>query len=414
MPIEVVAVVDRSGSMDGAKMQSMQQTLKFLVSAGLSSKDRLAIVTFDHRVDTVLELTKMDAQGRNEALASIEGLRTGGATNLSGGLLKGIDVLAQGSDIATNCTRAVLLFTDGIANHGILERDALVSAAQNVMSDRPIPLFTFGFGAQHEENTLRSLAESTSGLYYFIAGTEDIPRAFADCLGGLVSVVAQNAELVLEASSGAAHIALVHGKYAVKMEEEGQRVIVKLGDVYSEDEKDILVQLELPVLPQPMDTEAMQPTLTASCRFFSVSASAMQEVRTTIVIQRPRTVAVQAPINYELDQQRQRVHVAEAMDRAAQLADAGDLSAGREAIRSAVADARASPSASSELVQGLIEDLERVAEGYASRELYTTSGSKVSKMSAMSHQLQRSNHMTGGAYEKMGKRAMKRQMSAPP
>jgi hypothetical protein len=38
-----------------------------------------------------------------------------------------------------------------------------------------------------------------NGLYYAIEAAEAIPTAFADCLGGLLSVCAENIRLKLEA-----------------------------------------------------------------------------------------------------------------------------------------------------------------------------------------------------------------------
>ena len=52
--LDVVAVVDRSGSMQGSKMEQLKATLRVLVEKGLSSRDRLGLVTFDSTVDTPL------------------------------------------------------------------------------------------------------------------------------------------------------------------------------------------------------------------------------------------------------------------------------------------------------------------------------------------------------------------------
>ena len=211
-PLEVVVVADRSGSMAGEKMNKMKTTLKFLVEKGLQSGDTLGLVAFDNTVDTRLPLTKMDGAGRKKALDAIAQLNVGGTTNLSGGLLQGCDLLLNKPETGATATRAVLLFTDGMANAGIQDTPGILAASAGVIAGRSCSLFTFGFGSDHNEECLRALAESTSGLYYFIEKSEDIPTAFADCLGGLVSVVAQNATLVLEGSD-AATVAKVHGSY---------------------------------------------------------------------------------------------------------------------------------------------------------------------------------------------------------
>ena len=50
-PLDLVLAIDVSGSMRGSKMRLMKQTLELLVSrSGLTKQDRIALVTFDSRV----------------------------------------------------------------------------------------------------------------------------------------------------------------------------------------------------------------------------------------------------------------------------------------------------------------------------------------------------------------------------
>lgn len=68
---------------------------------------------------------------------------------------------------------SVLLFTDGLANYGVTTVTALVPA-MNAMLEKvrsPCTVFTFGFGADHSEKMLRSLADAARGFYYYIEVT---------------------------------------------------------------------------------------------------------------------------------------------------------------------------------------------------------------------------------------------------
>merc|ERR1719473_2241149 len=127
-PMDLVACIDRSGSMRGEKMNLMKKTLDLLVKrAGLKKEDRLSLVTFDSSVKTDLGLTNLDADGRAKAEAVVRQVHPGATTNLSGGALQAIDVLHRSATGETwfgkgnqeNRTRAVMLFTDGLANEGI-------------------------------------------------------------------------------------------------------------------------------------------------------------------------------------------------------------------------------------------------------------------------------------------------------
>jgi hypothetical protein len=53
----------------------------------------LGVVLFDSSIDVLLPLTKMDAGGKDRASQLIKTIKERGSTDLSGGLLKGLDLL---------------------------------------------------------------------------------------------------------------------------------------------------------------------------------------------------------------------------------------------------------------------------------------------------------------------------------
>ena len=170
-PLELVAVLDRSGSMQGKKMALMKETLSLLVTrSGLQAQDKLGIVLFDDQVQIGLPLTSMDQAGRRAAKAAIDAVCVGGRTNLSGGLIQGLQMLCQSDEKAREqaddaaadgeapivvgdeggATRSLLLFTDGQANAGITDSGEMVEAAQALLKDHPaLAIFTFGYGGDH-------------------------------------------------------------------------------------------------------------------------------------------------------------------------------------------------------------------------------------------------------------------------
>jgi hypothetical protein len=83
-----------------------------------------------------------------------------------------------------------------------------------------VSVTAFGFGADHDANLLRSICDGTNGtrekcflglwqnflgMFYYVESAEKIALAFADSLGGLLSVVAQNLELTLEVALPCVH-----------------------------------------------------------------------------------------------------------------------------------------------------------------------------------------------------------------
>lgn len=407
-PVDIVACVDRSGSMSGPKIALMKQTLDLLVTkTGLKDSDRLGIVTFDNNVETKLELTSMDKKGRTAAQDVVQALQPGGATNLSGGLLKSVDVLNSSKGDATGRTRVVLLFTDGQANNGIRDTPTMTAAAQGAVAGTNTAIFTFGFGSDHNADMLRSIAQTASGIYYFISEVDDIPQAFADCLGGIMSVVAQNATLSIEPTSPTVAIGKVLGNYKLSTGADAARPTIELGDLYSEDEKDLLFELKLNALPTPVDGEAQ--VLRAKLRYFNVITKSMDEIDAELLVARPAQTPANQPINIKIDEQRNRMATADAMENASRLADGGDLEGGRALLAQARELVCRSSSVATPLSAALVKEMVALEDGYVDMPRYRSVGSKVSKMSAACHMQQRSNHCTASVYKggSKGKSSMK-------
>merc|ERR1712243_145174 len=62
-------------------------------------------------------------------------------------------------------------------------------------------LHTFGLGSNHNARLLEQLAEHFDGMYYFMENEAGIKSGFANCLGGLLSTVAQEIEVEIQFNS---------------------------------------------------------------------------------------------------------------------------------------------------------------------------------------------------------------------
>lgn len=183
---------------------------------------------------------------------------------------------------------------------------------------------------------------------------------------------------------------------------------IQLGDLCSEDEKDIVLEINIPQLTAKL-TEAA-PAVIATLRYFSVSLRRMEEVTATLSLFRPAATPEEQAVDLKVEENLQRMRTAEALEEAARLADSGRLSDGRALLKRTAAMCLASPAAQTHTVQSLCADLAQCSTGYDDEVVYRSMGSKMSKMSAMSHFKQMSNHSTGQAYSgsKASKEAMKK------
>jgi len=112
--LDIVAVLDVSGSMSGDKISLVRKSMRRLIR-NLGSQDRVALVTFDSRVSTVMQFCNLDEQNKTKAYDIIANLRAGTSTNLCGGVVEGVEQLLANR---VNDVASILLFTDGQANVG--------------------------------------------------------------------------------------------------------------------------------------------------------------------------------------------------------------------------------------------------------------------------------------------------------
>lgn len=166
-------------------------------------------------------------------------------------------------EVEVDAIRCVFLFTDGLANEGIADPARLVDVLKSLLDKTPrVRVYTFGYGADHSPTLLGQIADAGGGTYYYIASEDNIPTAFADALGGLLSVAAQNVVVGFEPAPGV-RVCEVHTNFRTREDGEGRSV--QVGDLFSEENKDILIDVEIPALDAPQDS-FLVGTLKVTCQ----------------------------------------------------------------------------------------------------------------------------------------------------
>ena len=263
-PIRISCVCDVSGSMSGDKMRLMRNSLKFMLEH-LRATDQLSVVSFSDAAHCVVPMASTDDEGQFDAKIKIDAMTPGGCTNLSAGLLLGFEQLSQGGGggplgeatyiaSASNMGGAapaapapnqdpcdfLFLCTDGHANRGVTDDDGWARLAADAKTRYPgTTIAAFGFGADHSSELLRRLAD----MYYFVETAESIPASFGDALGGMLSVVAQNVRLSIVSASPWSRLVNVVTPFPTHLQVDG--IEVEIGDLFAEETRDILVELEL-------------------------------------------------------------------------------------------------------------------------------------------------------------------------
>ena len=234
-PLDIVMVLDRSGSMHGAPLESVKFATQQLLRR-LGTDDRLAVVAFDDEVDVVLGLAHHDADRACNVVAAIG---AGGSTNLSGGWLKAFEILRTGG--RSGAFKRVVLLSDGQANEGITDPDALAQLAAGANAEH-VSTSTIGFGDGFDETLMASIADAGAGNDYFCGGPDQALAVFAAEFEGLASIVAQNVSVEVRPSDVVSDWGLLN-EYPMVPVDGG--VQVNLGDAYGDERRKVIAALQI-------------------------------------------------------------------------------------------------------------------------------------------------------------------------
>lgn len=239
-PLDLLACIDVSGSMEGRKLEEVKRALLALARE-LGAQDRLGLTTFESGVRQVLPPTRMDAEGKARLREAALGLWTAGSTFMSGGLLGAVSDLREAPGPQPEAVRRVLLFTDGHANQGLAEADREAWAA--LLRDRleGLSVSWFGFGEDHDADFLSFLADRSRGNAYVARDADAITDAFAQELGGLLGVRAM--DLALEFSVPRGELRLLNDE---RSEGRDGRLVVRVDDLSCEERKELVLELTTP------------------------------------------------------------------------------------------------------------------------------------------------------------------------
>lgn len=167
-PRDLVFVLDRSGSMAGAKWEQAIAALKYGLST-LNPQDRFALLSF--ATDVRAYKPGLVAASREEiagATAHLGELRPAGGTNISGSIDQALALL----DTQDGRLRMVAYLTDGLPTIGEVQPERILAAAAERKSDARV--FAFGIGFDVNTFLLDRLAEDHRGRSAYIADGESL------------------------------------------------------------------------------------------------------------------------------------------------------------------------------------------------------------------------------------------------
>lgn len=235
-PVNVAFVLDKSGSMQGEKIRHAKDAAILAIDK-LHNDDIVSVVLYDSVVQVLVPATKVS--DRDAIYNAIQRIEANGSTALFAGVSKGADELKKFLD--KNRVNRIVLLSDGLANVGPASSDELGELGQSLGAEG-IAVSTIGLGLGYNEDLMVQLAQSSDGNHMFAEQPADLEVAFRSEFGDVLSVVAQDVDVTITCTDGIRPIRVIGREADI----EGQKIHLSLNQLYSEQTKYVIVEVEVP------------------------------------------------------------------------------------------------------------------------------------------------------------------------
>jgi Ca-activated chloride channel family protein len=191
--LNLAIVLDRSGSMQGAKLEQAKEAVAFAVRH-MHADDLISLTIYDDNIQVVAGTAPLKESGP-QILAALPMIHSGGSTALH-------DAWVRGGLLVTECLdpkrlNRVLLVSDGLANIGETRSDVIASHARGLL-DKGVSTSTVGVGSDFNEDLMIAMAKAGGGAGWFVESPADFRRIFEAELSGLAATFGEKAVLKIE------------------------------------------------------------------------------------------------------------------------------------------------------------------------------------------------------------------------
>ncbi len=248
LPVNVAIVIDKSGSMQGEKIEQARRAAMQAIDR-LRDSDIVSIITYDSSVQVLTPATK--ASDRQRIKEQIRSIQAGGNTALFAGVSKGAAEIRKFLD--DKRVNRVILLSDGLANIGPDSPSELEQLGESLIKEG-ISVSTMGLGLGYNEDLMSRLALASSGNHVFIEDAENLVQVFQNEFDDVLSVVAQKIRLNIKLAEGIRPVKVLNYPADIT----GQHVSIDLGQLYSKQERYFVLEVEIPYGKPDTSTQAAE------------------------------------------------------------------------------------------------------------------------------------------------------------
>ena len=219
--VDLICVIDISGSMAGAKIDLVKKSLKILVNL-MEKTDRICIILFNNSAQNFFNLNYLTKEIKNKLNNIIDNIKAEGGTNIMSGLEMAVNVLINDKDKEKpNRASSIILLSDGCDNN--FNDNELAQKLRDLTKNKDLnfTLNSFGYGGDHDPQTMKKLSILRDGTFFYVNNYEKVAPYFGIVLGTCTSVISNKATLVVELLNKKCEIKKIFGEdYLFSYEKE--------------------------------------------------------------------------------------------------------------------------------------------------------------------------------------------------
>jgi len=360
--LDLVCVIDHSGSMSGQKIELVKESFNYLLNF-LGENDRLSIVIFDDRASRLIPLMRMTEENKQTVLEKLKNVHGRGGTDIDLGMKHAFQVLKQRR--YQNPVSSVFLLSDGL--DGGAQQKVKISLAQNEISE-DITINTFGFGNDHDPQLMSDIADLRDGNFYFVEKLDTVDEAFVDCLGRLLSSVGQNVIIKIspEKSDVLPDVKILKAYGEASMwAKEGDSYITKMSSIITGRQKDFVLELEIPVNKKELqDHEKSVKVASAQVTMTALDGETITKTAelTITLLNETEDVPEEEEADRDVMKNFYRVKGALVLSDAKKLADQRKYDEAKKMLQSFKEELEGSFLKDEEFIKNLIKDIQKASE----------------------------------------------------
>ncbi len=339
-PLNLALVLDRSGSMNGAKIHNLREATKLLIQH-MQPTDIVSIITFDDQVDVLV--AAQPAQNTAQLMQVVDSIQDRGGTQISLGLQQALDQVRRNFDPGR--VNKIVLLTDGnswgdeaacqaLAQQAGQQNISIVALGlglPNVAPAAPGMPVVMGMSDDWNHQLLDALGRASNGMSDKIDTPQEIAQVFQQILTTSQATVVRNAELTLRLVQDV--LPRQVWQTLPLISNLSQRAIspreiqIPLGDIDKTTGKQILAELILPPKPMGKNRIAQAEIM------YDVPAMGLveQKVRGDVVIE----YGTESPINPQVMNIVERVSAHKLQTQALSDAQAGNVAGATQKLKAA-------------------------------------------------------------------------------